>query len=83
MDQPIRKDLAMTGELSLRGKVLPVGGIKEKVIAAKRSGVRTVILPADNRKDWDDLTDLIKAEVDIHFAENYDEVYKIAFSEDQ
>ena len=83
MDQPIRKDLAMTGELSLRGKVLPVGGIKEKVIAAKRSGVLTVILPADNRKDWDDLTDLIKAEVDIHFAENYDEVYKIAFSEDQ
>ena len=83
MDKPIRKDLAMTGELSLRGKVLPVGGIKEKVIAAKRSGVRTVILPADNRKDWDDLTDLIKAEVDIHFAENYDEVYKIAFSEDQ
>ena len=58
-DQPIRRDLAMTGELSLRGKVLPVGGIKEKVIAAKRAGVKTVILPADNRKDWDDLTDLI------------------------
>ena len=80
-NQPIRKDLAMTGELSLRGKVLPVGGIKEKVIAAKRAGVKTVILPADNRKDWDDLTDLIKAEVDIHFAETYDDVYRIAFSD--
>jgi len=81
-DQPIRRDLAMTGELSLRGKVLPVGGIKEKVIAAKRAGVKTVILPADNRKDWDDLTDLIRADVDVHFAENYDQVYKIAFSQD-
>ena len=62
-------------------KVLPVGGIKEKVIAAKRAGVTTVILPADNRKDWDDLTDLIKADVEVNFAENYDDVYKIAFSE--
>ena len=96
-NQPIRRDLAMTGELSLRGKVstnlvllspstpsvqvLPVGGIKEKVIAAKRAGVTTVILPADNRKDWDDLTDLIKADVEVNFAENYDDVYKIAFSD--
>jgi len=78
--QPIRADLAMTGELSLRGKVLPVGGIKEKVIAAKRSGVNTVILPKDNRKDWDDLPALIKEDVSVHFAEEYDDVYKIAFS---
>ena len=81
-DKPIKKDLAMTGELSLRGKVLPVGGIKEKVIAAKRAGVTTVILPADNRKDFDELSDLIKSDVEVHFAENYDEVYKIAFSEE-
>jgi len=81
-DKPIKKDLAMTGELSLRGKVLPVGGIKEKVIAAKRAGVTTVILPADNRKDFDDLSDLIKNDVEVHFAENYDDVYKIAFSEE-
>lgn len=80
--RPVRPQLAMTGELSLRGKVLPVGGIKEKVIAAKRAGVTTVILPNDNRKDFDDLSDLIKSDVEIHFAENYDEVYKIAFSED-
>jgi len=81
-NKPVKKDLAMTGELSLRGKVLPVGGIKEKVIAAKRAGVTTVILPAENRKDFDDLPDLIKSDIDVHFAENYDEVYKIAFSEE-
>ena len=82
LDKPVKKDLAMTGELSLRGKVLPVGGIKEKVIAAKRAGVTTVILPGDNRKDFDDLSDLIKSDIEVHFAENYDEVYKIAFSEE-
>ena len=52
-----------------------------KVIAAKRAGVRTVVLPNDNRKDFDDLPDLIKAGVEVHFAENYDQVFKIAFSE--
>lgn len=76
----MRADLAMTGEISLRGKVLPVGGIKEKVIAAKRSGVTTVVLPKDNRKDFDDLPQLIKEGVEVHFAETYDDVYKIAFS---
>jgi len=81
-NKPVKKDLAMTGELSLRGKVLPVGGIKEKVIAAKRAGVTTVILPHENRKDFDDLPDLIKSDIAVHFAENYDEVYKIAFSEE-
>ena len=54
-----------------------------KVIAAKRAGVRTVVLPNDNRKDFDDLPDLIKADVEVHFAENYDQVFKIAFSEAQ
>merc|ERR1712228_1126347 len=78
---PILPDLAMTGELSLRGRVLPVGGIKEKVMGAKRAGVKTVVLPNDNRKDFDDLPDLIKADVEVHFAENYDQVFKIAFSE--
>jgi len=54
-DRTVRSDLAMTGEISLRGLVLPVGGIKEKVIAAHRAGIRTVMLPARNRKDFDDI----------------------------
>ena len=64
---------------SLRGKVLPVGGIKEKVIAAKRAGVDTVVLPGDNRKDYDDLPQVIKDDVTVHFAETYDDVFRIAF----
>ena len=64
---------------SLRGKVLPVGGIKEKVIAAKRAGVDTVVLPSDNRKDYDDLPQVIKDDVTVHFAENYEDVFRIAF----
>ena len=79
LDRPVRPNLAMTGEISLRGKILPVGGIKEKVIAAKRAGVDTVILPADNRKDYDDLPDLVKRDVVVHFAETYDDVFKLAF----
>jgi Lon-like ATP-dependent protease len=77
--QTVRQNLAMTGEISLTGKILPVGGIKEKVIAAKRAGVDTVILPADNRKDFDDLPNLVKDDVAVHFAETYADVYKIAF----
>ena len=80
LDKPVRENLAMTGEISLRGKILPVGGIKEKVLAAKRAGVDTVILPADNRKDFVDLPDLVKQDVAVHFVETYDDVYKIAFS---
>ena len=76
---PVRQNLAMTGEISLRGKILAVGGIKEKVIAAKRAGVDTVILPADNRKDFDDLPSLVKNGVTVHFAETYQDVYDIAF----
>jgi len=77
--RPIQSNLAMTGELSLRGKVLPVGGIKEKVIAAKRAGVTTVILPKDNRKDFDDLPQLVKDDVTVHFAEHYKDVFNMAF----
>lgn len=79
MDTPVRPNLAMTGEVSLRGKILPVGGIKEKVIAAKRAGVDTVILPDDNRKDFDDLPQVVKDDVVVHFAGTYDDVFKIAF----
>lgn len=65
---PARQDLAMTGEISLTGKVLPVGGIKEKVIAARRANIPAVILPAENRKDFDELPDYLKDGMEAHFA---------------
>ena len=71
---PARDNLAMTGELSLTGKVLPVGGIKEKIIAAKRAGADCICLPAENRKDFDDLQDYIKQDLTIHFCSSYDQV---------
>ena len=77
--KPVRQNFAMTGEISLRGKILAVGGIKEKVIAAKRAGVDTVILPADNRKDFEDLPAMIKNDISVHYAETYQDVYNIAF----
>lgn len=80
LDKPVRNNLAMTGELTLTGKVLPVGGIKEKTIAAKRSGVDTILMPADNQKDFEELQDYIKENVTVHFVETYQDVYDIAFS---
>ena len=56
-----------------------MGGIKEKVIAAKRAGVDTVVLPGDNRKDYDDLPQVVKDDVNVHFAETYEDVFAIAF----
>ena len=76
---PVKKALAMTGEVSLTGKVLPVGGIREKVIAAKRSGVRLVVLPEGNRKDFSDLPDFVRADIEAHFVSDYEEVFKIVF----
>uniref|UniRef100_A0A1I8PJX3 Lon protease homolog, mitochondrial n=1 Tax=Stomoxys calcitrans TaxID=35570 RepID=A0A1I8PJX3_STOCA len=78
-DKPVRQNIAMTGEVSLKGRVLPVGGIKEKTIAAKRSGVTCVILPEENRKDYDELPKFITDGLEVHFASTYDDVYKIAF----
>ncbi len=69
-------DMAMTGELSLTGKVLPVGGIREKIIAAKRRGIKTLILPADNKRDFDELPDYLKEKITVHFADTFDAVYK-------
>jgi len=79
MDKPVRSDVAMSGEISLNGHVLPVGGIREKILAAKRAGINTIILPADNDKDWDDLSFEVREGVDIHFATKYEDVFKIAF----
>jgi len=76
--RPVRRDVAMTGEITLRGKVLPVGGIKEKVLAAHRSGVRTVLLPAENEKDLDDLPDDVRAELTFVFLRHADEALAAA-----
>ncbi|SFC00071.1 ATP-dependent Lon protease [Marinospirillum celere] len=70
--------VAMTGELSLTGQVLPVGGIREKVIAARRSGVSTLILPEANRRDYDELPDYLQAGLEVHFARQFKEVAKVA-----
>ncbi|KAJ6218681.1 hypothetical protein RDWZM_004493 [Blomia tropicalis] len=80
LNRPVRPNLAMTGEISLTGKVLPVGGIKEKIIAAKRAGVNTIILPDDNRKDFDDLQQFIQEGLVVHFVSHYNQVYDIAFN---
>lgn len=77
--QPTRQNFAMTGEVSLTGKVLPVGGIKEKIIAAKRVGVDCVVLPAENRKDFDDLAPFITEGLEAHFVSHYREIYPIVF----
>jgi ATP-dependent Lon protease len=66
--------VAMTGEITLRGKVLPVGGIKEKVLAARRAGIHTVILPRRNERDLDDIPPELRAELEILFAETVDDV---------
>ncbi|CAG9538339.1 unnamed protein product [Cercopithifilaria johnstoni] len=79
LNQPAQQNVAMTGEISLTGRILPVGGIKEKVIAAKRAGVNCIILPEENRKDFSDLPDFIRENVDIHFVSHYDEIYDIIF----
>lgn len=71
--------MAMTGEVSLTGKVLPVGGIKEKTIAAKRSNVKIIILPEENKKDYDDLPKFITDGLEVHFVSNYSEVYDLVF----
>jgi ATP-dependent Lon protease len=78
-NQAVPVNLAMTGELTLTGKVLPVGGIKEKLIAARRVGLTTLIMPKDNRRDYDELPDYLKEGMDVHFVQHYDEVYELAF----
>jgi ATP-dependent Lon protease len=76
---PLR-NLAMTGELTLTGKVLPVGGVREKVIAARRAGFKEVILPLDNERDYDELPDYLKEEITMYFVGNYEEVAEIVFN---
>src|SRR4029077_13414442 len=75
---PVRSDVAMTGEISLRGLVLPVGGIKEKTIAAARAGIKRVILPARNRRDLDDIPPSTRALLDFVWVEHVDQALEVA-----
>jgi ATP-dependent Lon protease len=77
----VRRDIAMTGEVTLRGKVLAIGGLKEKLLAAHRAGIFEVIVPEDNRKDMADMPELLKTEMKLHFAAQMDEVLQIALEE--
>jgi ATP-dependent Lon protease len=75
---PVRRDVAMTGEITLRGKVLPIGGLKEKLLAAHRAGIFEVILPRDNEKDLPDVPQSLLSQLKLHFADTMDEVLPIA-----
>lgn len=77
--EAVKQDLGMTGELTLTGKVLPIGGVKEKVIAARRSGAKVLIFPKDNKRDFDELPKHVRKGIEVHFVDNYDEVYRVAF----
>jgi ATP-dependent Lon protease len=74
----VRSDIAMTGEISLRGRILPVGGVKEKILAANRAGIRHVILPEENQKDWIEVPIEVRRRVTAHFVRRIDEVFPLA-----
>lgn len=75
---PVRGDVAMTGEITLRGKVLAIGGLKEKLLAAHRYGISEAILPKENEKDLAEIPDVVKKDMKLHFVEHMDEVLKLA-----
>lgn len=78
-DTPVLDNLGMTGELTLTGRILPIGGVKEKMVAARRSGLKVLIFPKDNLRDYEELPDYIRKGLTMHFVEHYDEVFDIAF----
>ena len=75
----VKKKLGMTGELTLTGRVLPIGGLKEKAIAARRAGLKVLIFPEGNRNDFEDLPDYLKEGLDVHFVKTFNDIYKIVF----
>ena len=79
MKKTVRPKLGMTGELSLTGSVLPIGGVKEKTIAARRAGLKTLIFPHENQSDYEDLADYLREGIEVHFVKEYPDVFKIAF----
>lgn len=78
-NEPVKEEVGMTGELTLTGKVLPIGGVKEKFIAGKRSGLKTLIFPKDNQRDYDELPDYVKKDMRVLFVSHYDEVFHEVF----
>lgn len=78
LQRPVKPALAMTGEITLRGKVLPVGGIKEKILAAKRAGIKEIVISKDNRKDIDDIRSVYREGLVFHYVDNVKEVFEIA-----
>jgi len=81
MRVPVRKNVAMTGEITLRGKVLPIGGVKEKLLAAHRFGIDTIILPKDNEKDLPEVPEEVRNVLTINLVETIDEVIALALEE--
>ncbi len=75
----VKAKMGMTGELTLTGRVLAIGGVKEKTIAARRSGLKTLIFPEDNRKDYEELADYLKEGLAVHFVKTFDDVYRLVF----
>jgi ATP-dependent Lon protease len=78
---PVRCDVAMTGEITLRGEVLPIGGLKEKLLAAHRGGIKTVIIPKENERDLEEIPDNVKRDLSIHPVQWIDEVLALALQE--
>jgi ATP-dependent Lon protease len=78
---PVKCDVAMTGEITLRGEVLPIGGLKEKLLAAHRGGIKTVIIPKDNERDLEEIPDNVKRDLNIHPVQWIDEVLALALAE--
>ncbi|KAL0696766.1 hypothetical protein Bca4012_063946 [Brassica carinata] len=82
MKKPVRKDLAMTGEVTLTGRILPIGGLKEKTMAARRSQAKVIIFPEANRRDFEDLEESVKEGLDVHFVHEYEQIFELAFGYD-